>query len=75
MAKETITSRIYKIIFDVLEKNPDGIRWVDLNKVAEEKDPSLHPKSINGCVWKLLEKYPDDVYKPSKGVFMLKKFK
>ncbi len=74
MKKETVTSRIYSIIFNLLDENPDGLRWVDLNKMILEVDSSLHPKTVNGCVWKLIEKYPDQVHKPSKGVFKLKKF-
>ncbi len=71
----TITGKIYETIFNLLESNPNGIRWTDLNKMIKESNPDFHPKTINGCVWKLLEKYPEDVYKPSKGVFKLSKFK
>ncbi|MCU0667326.1 MAG: hypothetical protein MUF85_01790 [Patescibacteria group bacterium] len=71
----TITSLIYTIIFELLEQNKDGLRWVDLLKMIKEKDPTLHPKTVNGCVWKLTQKYPDKVYKPNKGLFRLTKFK
>lgn len=70
----TITGKIYGIIFELLEAHPDGVRWTELLKLIEQKDPSLHPKTINGCVWKLIEKYPNEVYKPEKGLFRLKKF-
>ena len=73
MDPSTITGHIYKKIFKLLEKHPNGIRWTDLNAMIEESDPSLHPKTINGCVWKLVERFPDQVYKPSKGVFRLLK--
>jgi hypothetical protein len=68
----TKTGRIYLIAFDLLEKNPDGIQWSKLNTLIKETDPTLHPKTINGCVWKLIEKFPDKIYKPSKGLFRLK---
>lgn len=71
----TITGKIYEIIFKLLEENPDGIAWTKLLKMIAEKDNSLHPKTINGCVWKLVEKFPDLVYKPEKGLFRLTKFK
>jgi hypothetical protein len=74
MNPNTITGRIYLIIFDLLEKHPKGIRWVDMLKMIKEADPSLHPKTVNGCVWKLVEKFPDQVHKPEKGLFQLKKF-
>lgn len=70
-----ITYQIYDIIFDLLEKNPNGIAWTELNKIIKDKEPSFHPKTINGTVWKLIEKYPDKVYKPSKGIFKLTKYK
>lgn len=71
----TKTGQIYITIFTLLEKTPQGISWTNLNKLIENSDPTLHPKTINGCVWKLVEKFPNDVYKPSKGVFRLCKYK
>lgn len=71
----TKTGRIFILIFQILENNPNGIPWSKLNKMVEAKDQTLHPKTINGCVWKLLEKFPDKVYKPSKGIFRLVKYK
>ena len=71
---KTITGRIYTTIFELLEAHPEGVRWTDLLKLIEKSDPNLHPKTINGCVWKLTEKYPNEVYKPEKGLFRLKKF-
>ena len=71
---KTITGRIYSKILDILEENPEGVRWVDLLDQVQSWDSSLHPKTVNGCVWKLLDKFPDKVYKPSKGLFRLKKY-
>ena len=71
-APDTKTSKVYKSIFTILEQYPDGVRWVDLNKMVKEANPTFHPKTINGCVWKLTQKYPDKVYKPEKGLFKLK---
>ena len=73
--KTTITGRIYTKIFALLEEHPEGLRWSELLSKIKEYYPSFHPKTINGCVWKLIEKYPKDVYKPSKGLFCLLKFK
>lgn len=71
----TITGRIYITIFELLEQNPDGLRWSELLTKIKQSDPSFHSKTINGCVWKSVEKYPDKVYKPSKGIFRLVKYK
>ena len=72
MAKP-VTHQIYDSIFEILSNNPDGVRWSDLLRQIEKSNPNFHPKTVNGCVWKLVEKYPDKVYKPEKGLFKLKK--
>lgn len=75
MQPTTITGRIYAEAFRLLEQHPEGLRWSELLAGIEESDPTFHPKTVNGCVWKLVEKYPDKVYKPSKGLFRLLKYK
>ena len=70
-----VTHQIYDKIFELLEHNPEGLRWSVLLSKVRESNGSWHPKTINGSIWKLVEKYPDKVYKPSKGVFRLKKYK
>ena len=72
MNPNTITGKIYLTIFDLLEKYPEGLQWTRLNKMIEEVHPDFHPKTINGCVWKLIQKFPDRVEKPEKGLFKLK---
>lgn len=73
--KEPVTRIINEKALEIIGNNPEGIRWVDLIKQIQASDPSLHPKTINGCVWKLVEKYPDKVYKPKKGIFRLVKYR
>lgn len=75
MDTSTITGRIYATALELLDKHPEGIRWSELLRLIEESDPTLHPKTVNGCVWKLVERFPDEVYKPQKGLFRLKKYK
>ena len=70
-----VTQRINEVALDLLERHPDGLRWSELLALVEDADQSFHPKTVNGCVWKLVEKYPDQVYKPEKGLFKLTKFK
>lgn len=74
MTAQTITGRINQIALEILEQNPEGVRWVDLNARIQEHDPDFHPKTINGCVWKLTETFPDLVCKPEKGLFRLVKY-
>lgn len=70
-----VTHRIYATAFELLERHPEGLRWSELLAKVKESDPSFHPKTVNGCVWKLVEKFPDKVYKPSKGRFRLVKYR
>lgn len=70
-----VTERINAKAFELLEQNPEGIRYTDLLKQIQEFDTTLHPKTVNGCIWKLVEKFPEDVYKPVKGLFRLLKYK
>jgi hypothetical protein len=67
-----ITHRIYAKTYAILKKNPKGVRWVDLAKKLKDFDSTFHPKTVNGCVWKLVERFPEEVYKPEKGLFKLK---
>ncbi len=70
-----VTERINAKAFELLEIKTEGIRYTELLSMIQEFDPSLHPKTVNGCVWKLVEKFPEDIYKPSKGLFRLLKYK
>ena len=71
----TITGRINAKALELLDGHPEGLRWVDLSAQIRASDENYHPKTVNGCVWKLIEKFPDRVYKPEKGLFRLVKYK
>ncbi len=75
MQSSRITERIYATAFQLLEKHPEGLRWSELISKIKASDQNFHPKTVNGCVWKLVQKYPDRIYKPSKGLFRLLKYK
>lgn len=74
MNPDTITGRVNIKALDLLEQHPEGMRWKDLLAEIQASDPSLHPKTVNGCVWKLVQNFPDKVCKPEKGVFQLVKY-
>lgn len=73
MKPTTITGQIDEKALDLLAKHPKGIGWTDLNRMIQEAYPEFHPKTINGCVWKLAEKYPDQVEKSPGGPFKIRK--
>lgn len=70
----TITGRIYAKALELLEQRPEGFRFTELRSAIEEAYPSFHPKTVNGCVWKLIQKFPDKVYKTARGRYRLVKY-
>jgi hypothetical protein len=54
---------------ELLKSNPQGMHTSQLVKAIKEALPNAHPKTINGTVWLLAEKRPEEVYKPSRGLF------
>jgi hypothetical protein len=70
----TITGRIYAKALELLEQHPEGLRFTELRSKIEEAHPNFHPKTVNGCVWKLVQKFPDKVYKPFRGRYRLLKY-
>lgn len=75
MKSINITGRINTKAFELLEKHPEGLHWSELAAKIKASDPEFHPKTVNGCIWKLIHNFPDRVYKPSKGLFRLLKYK
>jgi hypothetical protein len=69
MDKSTVHGRIYTKALELLEQHPEGLYWSELTAKIEASDPGFHPKTVNGCVWKLVERFPEKAYKPSKGLF------
>jgi hypothetical protein len=68
---DTITGKIFLNIFELLEGASEGIRWKDLQLLIESAHPEFHPKTINGCIWQLTNKFPGEISKPSKGLFKI----
>ena len=51
---DKITERINATALAILENSPEGVHWSELNVLIKNADPKFHPKTINGCVWKLV---------------------
>lgn len=75
MPSSKVTDRINAKALELLRSYPEGLRWSELLAKIKESDSTFHPKTVNGSIWKLVEKFPDKVYKPSKGLFRLLKYK
>ncbi len=75
MQANTFTARITAKALELLEQHPEGLQWSELSSMIKASDQNFHPKTVNGIVWKLPEKFPDQVYKPERGLFRLLKYK
>jgi len=75
MNAPTIREQVENKIFELLEQHPEGLNWTDLAKMVQVPDNRFHPKTVNGIIWKIPNKYPDQIYKPAKGIFRLIKYR
>ncbi|MGC9145996.1 MAG: hypothetical protein ACP5GS_07815 [Nitrososphaeria archaeon] len=70
----TKLENIRKKALQLLEKEPNGIRYSDLvNKIESEMGENRN--TIAGSIWDLEKTYPELVYKPERGLFRHTKFK
>ena len=65
----TKTELIQEKAIEILKSAPQGIRTSQLINAIQDNLPDVHPKTINGTVWKLPATRPEEVYKPSRGLF------
>lgn len=73
-AKIPIGQRITAAAFDLLRQHPDGVRYAELvRRVSQEG--SFKINTIHGNVWDLEQRFPEKVYKPSRGLFRLLEFR
>lgn len=75
MNPNTKTGQINIKIFELLKQHPQGLQWVELAKQVQASDQSIHPKTLNGCIWRLPITFPGKINKPSKGLFRLSVYK
>jgi len=54
---------------ELLKSKPQGMRTSQLINAIKKNLLDLHPKTINGTVWKLPVLRPEEVYKPRRGLF------
>lgn len=70
-----VTERIKATALDLLEQHPEGLRYSQLKSRIQLADASFNSNTINGSIWNLASVFPDKVYKPSKGLFRLVKYR
>lgn len=75
MESNKVTERIKSRALQLLDEHPDGLRYMELHAKILASDSTFKPNTINGCIWNLDATFPSKVYKPSKGLFRLLKYK
>ena len=74
MSSSTITGQIRKIALQILDNNPQGVRYSELSRKILEQG-NFNKNTTSGATWDLDATFPDKVYKPDRGLFRLLKFK
>jgi len=69
MQPKTVTKRIKAKALELLNEHTNGLRYSELRDKIQQSDTAFNGNTINGCIWNLDQAFPDDVYKPSKGLF------
>jgi hypothetical protein len=73
MAK--IGDQIVQRAFEVLTAKPEGVRYAELVRGVLNLDGTFKVNTVHGNVWNLDERFPEKVYKPSRGLFRLTTFR
>jgi hypothetical protein len=58
----------------VLEANPQGIRWMELVRALEAVTPDTPPNSVHGAIQNLLSTRTSEIVKVARGTYQLVKF-
>ncbi len=75
MQPTKITEQIKAKALDLLKENPEGLRYTELLRQIQESNTDFNPNTIAGSIWNLDAAYPNEVYKPSRGLFRLLELK
>lgn len=71
----TRRQEIKTVALEILKSNPSGIRYSELVRKIQERCPYIPNNTIHGNVWNLEARYPNEVYKPAKGIFKYSGYK
>lgn len=74
----TQREKIIKKAYEILENQPNGIRYAGLIRKISEELPEIKINTIHGTVWEFKQKIDKgqikDVLRPEKGLYILKKY-
>jgi hypothetical protein len=70
-----IREHIRSLAFAFLRNHPEGLRFSELHRKICQADNHLNASTVNTSIWNLDAAFPDQVYKPVKGLFRLVAFR
>jgi len=73
----TKKDRFTKVALKILAENDGGVRYSDLVSAVAREFPKEDPLlgTFRGAVWDLHIRFPEQVYKPERGLFRLTRFR
>lgn len=71
----TKRERITEKAKELLASNPDGFRFSELVTALQKVFPGEAYGNFTGSIWNLDARFPDEIYKPSRGLFRLTKYR
>src|SRR3989304_3815831 len=71
----TRREKIVEKALEILDIQPDGFRYSELVKKISKTMPDVPVNTIHGTVWDLDVQQSTKIYKPSRGLFRLTRFK
>lgn len=60
---------IRNVARQIVKERPDGIRYGQLLALILDEYPATPQNTIQGSIWNLDQQFPDEVHKPSRGIF------
>lgn len=69
MAKLSVKD-IQTLARQIVRDNPGGIRYTNLLRAIADAHPETPVSTIHGSIWTLAAKFPQEIVKPSRGLFM-----
>lgn len=64
------TNQIRELARKIIASNKGGIRYRDLHEQIATPNPETPNNTINGSIWDLQLRYPQEISKPSRGLFV-----
>jgi len=77
-SKTTQKDKIRDKVYEILEKNKNGIRYADLVREIHKELPEIPVNTIHGSIWDFKQSIDkgeiEDVVRPDKGLYILRKY-